>query len=243
MNKLKLLIKDYWNDKQPNVWYGQNYEEIEKKKYNTYYPYIPKEAEFDKHKGEKVLEVGVGMGIDLKQYAQNGAICTGIDLTEGAIKKTRELFNHYNLKADLRVMDAEDLKFSDNTFDLVYSAGVLHHTPDTQKAIDEIYRVLKPNSKTIILLYSKSWQHYIIRIFGVGVLGMELTRMSMQELINKYSEAYGFSPLTKLYHKKEIKNMFNKFKDVKIKHYYYKNNFFQCKSGYFMGNWIINTIK
>ena len=63
----------------------------------------------------------------------------------------------------------------------------------------------------------------------------------MQELINKYSEAYGFSPLTKLYHKSEVKKFFEKFREVEIKHYHYKNNFWQRR--YMQGNWIIKAIK
>ncbi len=237
----KIEIKNYWEDKQPNTWYGNDYFKIEERKYNYFYPHIPKVAEFNKYEGKKVLEVGVGMGMDLKQYAQNRAICTGIDLTEGAIEKTRKLFDYHKLKAELKVMDAENLNFEDNKFDMVYSAGVLHHTPDTQKAIDEIYRVLKPDGKAIILLYSKTWQHYIMRVFVAGVLQKELFRMSMQDLINRYSETYGYSPLTKLYCKSEIKRMFRKFNEVTIKHYHYKNNFFQYR--FMQGNWVIKGIK
>lgn len=245
---LKPLIRKYWNDKQPSLWYSKKnygtreyYEEVEKKRYSKYYPYIPKIAEFNKHKGENILEIGIGMGMDLKQYLKGGTICHGIDLTEGSVEQTRKHLNMYGLKANLQVMDAEDMKFDDNTFDLVYCFGVLHHTPDTQKAIDEIYRVLKPGGKVIVMLYSKSWQHYVIRIGIAGIIGRELFRMSMQDLINKYSEAYGFSPLTKLYKKREALRLFNKFDNVKIRHYHYKNDFFQ--TGYYMGNWIIKGIK
>lgn len=245
---LKTQIKQYWQDKQPSLWYSKKdygtkeyYDEIEHKRYNVFYPHIPLMAEFDKHEGKKILEIGVGMGTDIKQYAKNGAECYGIDLTEGAIKQTRKHLESYGLKANLQVMDAENLEFEDDFFDLVCSFGVLHHTPNTQEAIDEIYRVLKPNGKVIVLLYSKSWQHYLIRVGVAGIGGRELFRMSMQELINKYSEAYGFSPLTKLYHKREIKKMFSKFKYIEIKHFHYKNNFFQTR--YLQGNWIIKAIK
>lgn len=244
MDGEKQQIKQYWNDKQPNSWYGESIEEIEQKKYNCFYPYIPKIADFQNYKGKKVLEIGTGLGLDLKQYAQNGADCYGIDLTEGTINKTRETLGHFNLKADLQVMDAEELKFEDNTFDLVYSFGVLHHIPHTQVAIDEIYRVLKPNGKAIIMLYSKSWQHYVLRVGYWGILrGMIKQLGGIQELTNYFSEAYGNCPLTKLYHKKDLKIMFDKFKDIEIKHYHYKNNFFQTIRGYYMGNWIIKALK
>ena len=258
-NDIKQEIKEYWNGKQPSKWYSKKeygtkgyYDEVEFRRYNYFCPYIPINAEFDQHRAEKVLEVGVGLGTDLKQYAKNGAICYGTDLTEGAIDETRKHLEIYGLKANLQSMDAEDLKFEDNTFDLVYSFGVLHHTPDTQKSIDEIYRVLKPGGKAIIMLYSKTWQHYLIRVLYAGIIGRELFRMSMQELINKYSEAYGFSPLTKLYSRKEIKKMFIKFSKMNISHWHYKvkerNGIIQkiksLKNRKFLqGNWIIKAIK
>ena len=252
-------IRKYWDDKQPGQWYSKEridekayYDEVEFKRYNLFCPYIPKIAEFKEHKGEKVLEIGMGMGMDLKQYAENGAICHGVDLTEGAIKKARHFFELHGLKAELCVMDAENLQFEDDTFDLVYSLGVLHHTPNTQKAIDEIYRVLKPNGKAIVMLYSKSWQHYIIRVLYAGIIGRELFRMSRQELINKYSEAYGFSPLTKLYNRREVRSFFTKFKEVDVSHWHYKvpdkNGPMQKLKSlknwrYLQGNWVIKAIK
>ncbi len=247
--ELKQNIKQYWQDKQPSLWYSKKshgtkeyYDDVEQKRYNIFYPYIPKIAEFDKHKGEKVLEIGVGMGTDLKQYIRSGTICYGIDLTEGSIEETKKHLDVYGLNANLQVMDAKNLEFDGNTFDLVYSFGTLHHTPNTQKAIDEVHRVLKPDGKAIIMIYSKSWQHYLRRVLRIGIIGGELKRLgSMQELINVYSEAYGFSPLTKLYHKREIKEFFKNFKNVKIRHYHYKNNFFQTI--YMQGNWIIKAIK
>jgi len=252
-------IKNYWNRKQPSEWYSKNeygtkeyYNEVEQRRYNYFCPYIPINAEFTDYKGKKVLEVGVGMGTDLKQYAKNGALCYGTDLTEGAIDETQKHLAVYGLNANLQVMDAENLEFEDNTFDLVYSFGVLHHTPDTQKSIDEIYRVLKPGGKAIIMLYSKSWQHYMIRIGIVGIIGRELFRMSMQDLINKYSEAYGFSPLTKLYNKKEVNQLFVQFQNINISHWHYKVKerkgiIQKIKSlrnrKFLQGNWIIKAIK
>lgn len=260
IDSYKQKIKTYWNDKQPSLWYSKKhygtkeyYEEVEHKRYSIFYPYTPNIAEFKNYRDKKVLEIGVGMGIDLKQYAKNGAICYGIDLTEGAIGAARKHLQVYGLTADLRVMDAENLEFDDNTFDLVYSFGVLHHTPNTQKAIDGVYRILKPGGKAIIMLYSKSWQHYIIRYLYYGkIRGMIKELGSVQALINFFSEAYGNSPLTKLYKKKEVKGMFSSFSDVKISHYHYKvpyRNGLRQKiaslknRNYLMGNWIIKALK
>jgi|SRR3989344_1935970 len=257
---LKPLIRQYWDRKQPSKWYSKKeygtkeyYDEVEQKRYSYFYPYIPKIAEFNEHRGQKVLEIGIGMGTDFKQFVKGGAICYGIDLPQGSIDETRSHLEAYGLKAEfLKAMDAEILDFPDNFFDLVYSFGVLHHTPETQKTIDEVLRVLKPGGKAIIMLYSKSWQHYIIRVGLAGILQGELRKMSMQELINKYSEAYGFSPLTKLYSRKEIKSMFSKFRNTDISHYHYRvpypNGIRQKimslrQRKYLMGNWIIKAIK
>ena len=91
----------------------------------------------------KVLEIGVGLGADHHQFAAAGAELFGIDLTERAIAHTQHRLTVFGLKSDLAVGDAENLNFPDESFDKVYSWGVLHHSPDTPKAIAEVWRVLK----------------------------------------------------------------------------------------------------
>ncbi len=107
-------------------------------------PFIIPFANFDAAKGKQVLEVGVGLGADHQRFAECGALLTGIDLTPRAIEMTQQRFNNLGLKSDLSVGDAENLDLADNSFDIVYSWGVIHHSPNTQKAADEIFRVLKP---------------------------------------------------------------------------------------------------
>jgi len=164
------------------------------------------------------LEVGCGIGTDLIQYAKVGSICTGIDLTENAINITKKRFKLYNLKADLRVADAESLPFRDNAFDLVFSFGVLHHTHNTKKAINEIYRVLKPGGKAIVMLYAKGIAYYST-LFYFGVLRGELLNTSKQAVIDKHSEYHGNSPLTKIYSRKKIEKLFEIFEVVRIDRY------------------------
>jgi len=227
---LKKKIKCYWETRLPQLRYSKKkvgtkeyYDEIEKLRYSCHYPFLPKIAEFNQHRREKVLEIGCGIGTDLLQYAKNGGLVTGIDLTENAIKITEQRFRLYNLKGELRTADAEKLPFLDNTYDLVFSFWVLHHTPDTQKAINEIYRVLKPGGKAIIMLYGKSVCYYFT-LFYFDVLKGELLKMSKQKLLNKHSEYYDNSPLTKFYSKKEIESLFDIFDFVRIYRY---NDFFE----------------
>jgi ubiquinone/menaquinone biosynthesis C-methylase UbiE len=106
-------------------------------------PYIVDFAGFSEMRGRHVLEIGVGLGADHQRYAEAGAVLYGIDLTERAVEHTRRRLTSFGLSSELMVGDAEALPFPDESFDLVYSWGVLHHTPNTPKAVTEVHRVLK----------------------------------------------------------------------------------------------------
>jgi SAM-dependent methyltransferase len=104
-------------------------------------PYVHDFAEFPSWAGKRVLEVGIGLGTDLVQFVRAGADATGVDLTEAAVDAARARLALEGLVAHVQVADAEQLPFDDASFDLVYSYGVLHHTPDTARAIAEVRRV------------------------------------------------------------------------------------------------------
>lgn len=106
-------------------------------------PYILEFAQFEAAKGRRVLEIGVGLGADHQRFAEAGAELYGIDLTERAVAHTRSRLALFGLGSNLQTGDAEHLDFPDDAFDLVYSWGVLHHSPDTHQAIAEVHRVLK----------------------------------------------------------------------------------------------------
>lgn len=97
-------------------------------------PYILDFACFDEVRGKRVLEIGVGLGADHQMFAEAGAELYGIDLTERAVVHTRHRLAAFGLTSNLSVGDAENLDFPDNFFDVVYSWGVLHHSPDTPTA-------------------------------------------------------------------------------------------------------------
>ena len=163
------------------------------------------------------MEIGVGVGTDLVQFAKNGALVHGIDLTLQSILTTSKNLKVNGLKSEwLEVGDAENLPFEENTFDFVYSFGVLHHTPNIAKAIQEVHRVLKPDSKCVIMLYSRGWKHYLKRVLLQGVIKGNLFKYGYDETINKTTEVHGNSPLTYVFNKKEIKNLFSNFSKVNI---------------------------
>ena len=118
-------------------------------------PYIPGFARFAETKGQDVLEVGVGLGADHQRFAEAGARLSGIDLTDRAIAHTRHRLGLFGLASNLQVGDAENLPFADASFDVVYSWGVIHHSPDTPKAAREILRVLRPGGRFAVMVYQR----------------------------------------------------------------------------------------
>ena len=121
-------------------------------------PQIIEFAEFKKFNSLKTLEIGVGLGSDHMMLAKNGARLSGVDITERAIAHTKRRFELLNLNSELQIGDAENLPFKGECFDSIYSWGVIHHSPNTQKSINEIYRVLKKDGFAKIMIYYLSDQ-------------------------------------------------------------------------------------
>jgi ubiquinone/menaquinone biosynthesis C-methylase UbiE len=149
------------------------YERVEAHRYAKEW-HIPAAAGFDSARGLRVLEIGCGLGTDGAQFARAGADYTGVDLTEAAVSLARRNFELQNLAGEFRTADAENLDFADATFDLVYSHGVLHHTPDTARAIKEIHRVLKPGGRAVVMLYHRDSYNYRVNISVLRRAGARL---------------------------------------------------------------------
>jgi SAM-dependent methyltransferase len=132
--------------------------------------------DFNRFRGKSVLDVGCGPGWLTVQYARAGAKTSAIDLTKTAVELTHKHLQHYGLVADVQQGSAEDIPFEDNTFDLVISSGVLHHTPDTLRSFRECFRVLKPNGRAKITLYRLGILHSPL-VFPVTRLAMRLLSM------------------------------------------------------------------
>ena len=119
-------------------------------------PYIRDFARFGEGYGQDVLEIGVGMGADHLEWARSGPhYLAGIDLTPRAVAWTAQRLDAYGLKSDLREGDAENLPFLDDSFSIVYSWGVLHHSPDTPRAFLEAHRVLRPGGYLRVMIYHR----------------------------------------------------------------------------------------
>ncbi|HBB86460.1 MAG TPA: hypothetical protein DC047_02460 [Blastocatellia bacterium] len=151
------------------------YELVEAHRYAKEW-HIPAAANFAGARGLKVLEIGCGLGTDGAQFAKAGADYTGVDLTEAAVELARKRFELFDLPGKFQTADAEHLDFTDESFDLVYSHGVLHHTPDTAGAIREIHRVLRPGGRAIVMLYHRNSYNYRVNISLLRRAGAQLLR-------------------------------------------------------------------
>ena len=193
--------------------------EVEAHRYGEYGPWMPETMEFAKHGGEDVLEIGGGMGTDLAQFARNGARVTDIDLSAGHLALAQENFRLRGLQGRFIHHDAERLPFDDSSFDVVYSNGVIHHTPNTKGLVDEIYRVLRPGGRCIIMVYAENSLHY----WGVqvGLLGLRnnmLETSSVGDIMSRSVEmtANDARPLVKVYTKRRLRQLFSRFTDITI---------------------------
>jgi ubiquinone/menaquinone biosynthesis C-methylase UbiE len=109
-----------------------------------------------------VLEAGVGNGSHAQLLATHAKSFNGIDLTEYAVKSTSERMRVFGLSANVQQMDAEQMLFPDNTFDFVWSWGVIHHSANTRKILEEMHRVLKPGGEAIVMVYHRTfWEYYV----------------------------------------------------------------------------------
>ncbi|MGB9680636.1 MAG: class I SAM-dependent methyltransferase [Minisyncoccia bacterium] len=161
------------------------FNEIADFRYKIECPWLRPTFKFEQYKDKRVLEVGVGDGIDHLELAKAGAILTGIDITPKSIELTKQNLELHGYKSTLFVADAEILPFEDSIFDAVYSFGVLHHVPNIQKAINEIYKVLKPGGKAVVSLYHKDSLSFWLFVFLYDfILKGKFLKMSLKDRIS-----------------------------------------------------------
>jgi SAM-dependent methyltransferase len=195
------------------------FDAIEDYRYRVYAPWMREAVGFDRYSGKHLLEVGCGTGTDLLQFARGGAEVTGVDLTPRSIEIARKRFEVYGLAGRFAIGDAENLSFPDESFDAVYSFGVLHHTPDTERAVGEARRVLRRGGKAIVMLYYRASLYYWGSvIFKRGVLGGHLLSESPAEIMSRYVEHSDTDgrPLVKAYSRGEARRLFCDFSDCSI---------------------------
>jgi len=159
-------------------------------------------------RNKDVLEVGCGSGAHSRLLVESGCRLTAIDLTSRAVELTRRRLELWELKANIFEADAEQLPFPDESFDYVWSWGVIHHSENTERALKEMCRVLRPGGQISIMVYHRTSLCYWVNfIFVHGVLMGKLLTMSMEEICNRYSDG----AIARHYTKQEIRSLFAKY--------------------------------
>ncbi len=155
--------------------------------------------------GGKLLEIGSGLGLELARLAELGFDVTGADLAPNAVELCNRYLARRGLPGRALVQNAESLEFADHSFDAVYSSGVIQHTPNIEKAIAEIRRVLKPGGRILIILYHRrSWFHLLQRLSGTNV-----------------EFETGDAPIVNAYTRGELLRLFADFRDLQIECEYF----------------------
>lgn len=173
-------IREYWNRRPCNIRHSNKelfsieyFNEVEHRKYFVE-SHIPKFADFHSWKGKRVLEIGCGIGTDAVNFVRAGAIYTGIELSDESLEITKKRMMVFGLydesRVTLRVMNAEVLSDllsllpeSGEKFDLVYSFGVIHHSVNPRKIMENCRTILKPGGVFKLMMYAKeSWKNYLI---------------------------------------------------------------------------------
>lgn len=215
-------VKGHWENETCGTRYAEGmdgkefYEETKRKRYELE-PFILDFADFENAKGLEILEVGVGGGVDFSQWVANAKHATGIDLTQAGVEHTRKRLEYGNFSPEtytLKAANAEELPFEDEKFDLVYSWGVMHHSPDTEKCFREAYRVLKPGGRIKAMIYhTPSWTLLMLWVrwaLMTGKIFKSLKTIAFENLE---------SPGTKVYKLEEARNLVKGagFSDIKLK--------------------------
>ena len=215
--QLKSRVRDFWEQGPCGSWFATSakysreyFDEIEEHRYSVE-PFIHQFAQFTRFRARKVLEIGVGAGTDHLQFARAGALLSGIDLTDAAIEMVAKRLAFEGLTSDLRRADAEQLPFAPDFFDYVYSWGVLHHTPDTEKAIAEVYRVCKPGGRVCIMLYHR-YSLVALKVWLLHAMFKLRPFRSLTDVLYHHMESIG----TKAYSRHEIGRIFRAFARVSV---------------------------
>ena len=187
-------------------WNSEDFETHARTRYELE-PHIPAFANFNSAQGKKVLEIGVGMGGDYLQWLKAGAHATGVDISPASIERARKRCGFAGYSGiGLRVADAENLPFPDDTFDVVYSYGAMHHSPDTARCIQEAWRVLKVGGEARIMVYHHPSLTGLMLWLRYGVWRGKGLRQSVYDHLE--------SPGTKSYTREEIRLLMGGFRKV-----------------------------
>src|SRR4030095_12594819 len=243
-------VKGFWNANpcQSDLSSEQDrrryFEDIARKRYEGREWHVPLVARFSAFREKDVLEIGCSIATDGLEFARNGARYVGVDLTPKSIELAKERFALFGVPVRFEVADAErELPFPDDSFDHIYSFGVIHHSPVPERIIREIYRVLRPGGTLTVMLYNRGSINYYIetlcrrKIFTCGLLPAFMPRLlaavtgfdrwkleGHREMLKKkitkeqwisMNTDGPFCPLARVYDRREAAVLFKDFENVR----------------------------
>lgn len=204
-------VKNYWDERPCNIKHSamplgtrEYFDDVEKRKYFVE-PHIPRFANFERWQGKKVLEIGCGIGTDTINFARRGALVTAVELSEKSLEIAKLRARIYGLDDRISFYsgNAEDLKsfLPVQPYDLIYSFGVIHHSPHPERIIEQMQFYVHPGSTIKIMVYNRySWKVlWIMLTYGRGRF------WRLDELVARNSEAQTGCPITYTYTREEAR--------------------------------------
>jgi 2-polyprenyl-3-methyl-5-hydroxy-6-metoxy-1,4-benzoquinol methylase len=199
-------VRAYWNARPCNIRHSlqpvgtkEYFDEVEARKYFVE-PHIPAFADFPRWAGKRVLEIGCGIGTDTINFARAGAQVTAVDLSEASLAMARKRAEVFGLTDKVRFYAADAERLSETVppepYDLIYSFGVIHHTPHPERVVQQVREhFVGPESTMKIMVYNRySWKvFWIVMTAGKGAF------WKMDDLVARYSEAETGCPVTYTY--------------------------------------------
>ena len=210
-------VREFWDRRPCNIRHSakpvgsrEYFDEVERRKYFVE-PHIPGFAEFSRWQGKRVLEIGCGIGTDTVNFARHGAQVTAVDLSEKSLEMARQRAVVYGLEDRIRFVYGSGESLTGclpvEPYDLVYSFGVVHHTPHPERVLDQIRNYVRPGGTVKIMVYHRnSWKMvWILATYGRGQF------WRLDELVARYSEAETGCPVTYTYTKRELRQVLARY--------------------------------
>jgi len=214
-------VKKFWDIRPCNIKHStkelgtkEYFDEVEKRKYFIE-PHIPNFAEFEKWRGKKVLEIGCGIGTDSINFARAGAELSCIEISEKSLEICKKRFEVFGLNSNFYLGNAEELSdfLPIQKYDLIYSFGVIHHTPNPEKVFIEIKKYMHDKTEVRVMLYAKySWKALEFFLFNGYKFNFSLTKT-----IQYFAEAQLDCPVAYAYSEKEIRKLLKDYDIIEIK--------------------------
>ena len=197
------------------------FDEVRRARYELIDKWIPRVIPFKEARGKRLLEIGHGIGSDLLTFAENGAEVCGIDITEEHHRLARKNFELHGLPVELRLGDAACLPWPDASFDVVYSHGVLHHTPDMPQCVREAHRVLRPGGLFVLSVYHWwSGFHLFGKILSQGLIARDLFRLGYRGLMattEHGADGITIKPLVRTYSRRQLARLLAPFSTTRYR--------------------------